>query len=76
MKNIIRVPIERKCKVCGVVYESTASHSSYCSPACRLQYNADYARRWRQKNKEHIREYQREYQRKYGKIQKQKNQDN
>jgi hypothetical protein len=63
MRNVIRVPIERTCKMCGVVYESEAPHSCYCSDTCRREYETAYARKWRDKNREKIRAYQREQQR-------------
>lgn len=64
MRTIIRVPIERTCKMCGTVYESTAPRSVYCSDACRQEYATAYAARWRDKHREQYRKYQRDYQKK------------
>ena len=61
----MRVPIERVCKMCGVVYENASPHSVYCSKACRCSYETQYALKWRNEHREKYRAYQRAYQKKY-----------
>lgn len=61
MKNIIRVPIEHTCKMCGVLYDSTAPRSCYCSDACRREYETAYARKYRNAHRAQITKYNREY---------------
>ncbi len=60
----MRLPIERTCKACGVIYESSAPHSYYCSQACRQKHKTDYCRDYRDKNREKIKKYNRDYWRK------------
>ena len=60
----MRLPTEHTCKMCGGIYESSAPHSSYCSDACRREYETSYARKYRSEHREKITKYNREYWRK------------
>lgn len=60
----MRLPTEHTCKMCGVIYESSAPHSSYCSQMCKRKYETDYARRYRSEHREQIKKYNRDYWRK------------
>ena len=53
--------VTKYCKMCGSEFEGR-TNARYCTPACKREYETAYAKRWRDKNREHYREYQRTYQ--------------
>ena len=52
--------VTKYCKICGKEFLGY-TNARYCSGACRIEFQTDYARRWRNKNREHCREYHRNY---------------
>lgn len=53
----------RFCKNCGIEFDAKHPNSQYCSAECRRVPEREYARMWRDKNREKYRAYMREYMR-------------
>lgn len=62
--------MQKKCPICGKVFETHVARKLYCSPECKKKGIREYKALWREKNREHFNNYQNEYIKKWRKRKK------
>lgn len=60
MKKTHSKLVTKRCKMCDKEFLGN-KRMVYCSASCRTKYQSEYAKRWRDKNREKYNDYMRRY---------------